>query len=238
MDRITRYLVSSVLVLLSTSPAIGVSTAHSDSMSPLVALQAVVQLARFRSVELRNGGKVILRHAPVQQVTLLKGSLNYTHVTIASGDRLVIDKCRIKCPPGYKLEVEIAAPDIAGISIADGGTIEVRGPFPRRNEIKAAVSQGGVIDIRQMTVDSVTASIEQGGTILTKPHSVLIASVLQGGNITYWGEARVISSDQHGGAVTKGPAEAANKPLWVFGASFSSVPPIPGSPIQPVRNLF
>lgn len=211
-------------VLLLISPAIRVSTAHSESMSRPVGSQTVVPVGRFGSVELRNGGKVFLRHGATQRVTLLKGSPVHTQITIAGGDQLVIDKCRNKCPRGYELEVEIVAPDIAGISIADGGTIEVQGSFPRREEIRVAVSQGGTIDIRSMTVGSVTASVDQGGRIFTKPQSALIAKVLQGGNITYWGDAQVTSSVRHGGVVTKGTADEADKPLLDLGDAFQSVP--------------
>jgi hypothetical protein len=150
----------------------------------------------------------------------------------------MIDKCSTKCPRGYELEIEIVVPDIAGISIADGGTIEGRGSFPRRAEMRVAIRDGGAIDIRSMKVDSVTASVDQGGLIFTRPHTTLIASIHQGGNITYWGEAQVTSSVQHGGVVTKGTASEADKPLSDFGASFSFVPPTPVAPIQPVRNPF
>jgi hypothetical protein len=223
----------SLAVTLLSAPALAMP-------GPVIA-QTVVPLAPFGSVELRDCGKVILHHGPVQRVTLLKGSPDYTQVTIAGGDRLVIDKCRNKCPRGYELEIEIVTPDIAGISSAEGGTIESRGNFPRQAEIKVAVSNGGRIDIRSMTVDSVTASVDQGGRIFTKPQSTMIASVRQGGSITYWGDAEVISSVQHGGVVTKGTAAEADKPLSDFGPSLPSVPPSPIpplSPIQAVRNLF
>ena len=234
----SRFLVTSVLSLLLISPAIRESTAHSESMPRLVGSQTVVQLGRFSSVELRNGGKVFVRHGATQRVTLLKGSPAYTQVTIAGGDRLVINKCRSKCPRGYELEVEIVTPDIAGISIADGGTIEVRGSFPHREEIKVAVSQGGTIDIRSLTVGSVTASVDQGGEILTKPQSAMVARVRQGGIIIYWGDVQVRSSVQQGGVVTKGTPDEANRPLSDFGPYLQSVPPTPPLPVQPVRNLF
>ena len=233
MYKQSRFLMTSVLVLLFLSPAIRVSTAHSESTSLPIGSQNVVSLARFSSVELRNGGKAILRHGPIQRVTLLKGSLDYTQVTIANGDRLVIDKCRGKCPRRYELEVEIVAPDIAGISIADGGTVEVRDSFPRREEIRVAVSQGGAIDIRSLMVDFVTASVDQGGTIFAKPQSTLIASVRQGGQITYWGDAQIRSYVRHGGVVSRGTADEADKPLSDFDPSLQAVPPIP--PVPPIQ---
>jgi putative autotransporter adhesin-like protein len=228
------------LILLISSRAAGLSTTHSELMARPVGSQTVVPLGQFSSVELRNGGKVLVRHGATHRVTLLKGSPDYTQVNIASGDRLVIDKCRNNCPRGYELEVEIVAPDIAGISIADGGTIESRGSFPRREGIRVAVSNGGTIDIRSMTVDSVSASIDQGGRIFTKPQAAMIASVRQGGNVTYWGDAQVISSIRHGGVVTKGTADEASQPLSDFDDSFESepaVPPLPPVQVQPPKTI-
>src|SRR5215510_16501313 len=92
-----------------------------------------------------------------------------------------------------------------------------------RAELKAGVSQGGTIDIRSMLVDSVKASVEQGGSIFTTPQIALFASIEQGGNITYWGEPRVESSVKHGGDVTKGSADQINKPLSELKPSLADV---------------
>jgi hypothetical protein len=208
------------------------------SLPAPLATQAVVPLAPFSSVELRDGGKVIIQHGPTQRVTLVKGSLDYTRVTIANGGRLVIVKCKSHCPRGYDLEIEIVTPDITRISVADGGTIQSRGSFPRQADIGLAVSQGGTIDIRSMAVDSVTASVDQGGRIFTTPQAAMFASVAHGGNITYWGEARVKSSIQDGGVVNRGTAAEADKPLAELGPPLPSLPSIPPLPaIQPVPNL-
>jgi putative autotransporter adhesin-like protein len=203
--------------------------------APVVA-QTAVSLAPFESVELRNGGEVILRHGPTQRVTLLKGSLDYTSVTIADGGRLIINRCKSRCPKGYELEIEIVTPDITGISVADGGTIQSRGNFPRQAKIGAAVRDGGTIDIRSMAADSVTASVEEGGVILTMPQTALFARVFDGGKITYWGDARVESSVRSGGAVTRGTAAEADKPLSELSPSLSLAPIPPVPPVPPVRN--
>jgi hypothetical protein len=212
------------------SPVNKVSTARSETTSASGPGQEVVSLVPFRSVELRGGGKVMLRHGPIQRVTFVQGSPDYTQVTIADADRLVIDKCKTRCPRGYELEIEIVTPDIAKISVADGGTIQSRGSFPRQTEIGVAVSQGGTIDIRSIEVDSVTASVAQGGRIFTNAQDALSANVLNGGIITYWGDARVISSVQRGGDVARGTAAEADQPLSEFG-------PLPPTPITPPTPL-
>jgi hypothetical protein len=201
-----------------------------------VMAQKVVPLTPFNSVELRNGGRAILQHGTTQRVTLLKGSLDYTGVTIAGGGRLVIDKCKSQCPRGYDLEIEIVTPDVARISVADGGTIQSRGGFSRQAEVRVAVNDGGTIDIRSMTVDSVTASVNEGGRIFAKPQAAISASVVNGGVITYWGDARVSKSIKGGGVVTRGTAAEAGQPLSELSPrSESSVPPVP--PLPPIQTL-
>jgi hypothetical protein len=193
------------------------------AMPSTPAAQTEVPVAAFDSIELHDGAKVIFRYGPIQRVTLIKGSLDYTSLTVADGGRLIINKCKSRCPRGYELEIEIVTPDIARIWVNDGGTIQSQGDFPRRAEIKAGVSQGGTIDIRSMLVDSVKASVEQGGSIFTTPQIALFASIEQGGNITYWGEPRVESSVKHGGDITKGTAEQIKKPLSELSPSSPNV---------------
>jgi hypothetical protein len=189
--------------------------------------QTVVPLPPFRSVTLRNGGEVILRHASTHRVTLLKGSTECSGVTIGDGGRLVIDRRRSKCPKGYELLVEVLAPEITEIEVMDGGSIQTRGSFPRQPELGAAVGQGGTIDLRSMTVDYVAAAVNQGGRILTKPQKALAASIAHGGGITYWGNPQVTSSIEKGGVVAKGTAADADKPLMELNPSVPAVPPVP-----------
>lgn len=115
-------------------------------MAPMtsVATQQTVSLAPFTSVQLDSGVKAVLEYGPVQRVTLLKGSADVSVITVTQ-DRLVIDKCRDKCPRGYELHVEIVIPFITGISVAHGGAIESRGNFPRHTAMSLAVSHDGTV---------------------------------------------------------------------------------------------
>ncbi|MGH9959071.1 MAG: hypothetical protein ACREBC_18395 [Pyrinomonadaceae bacterium] len=88
-----------------------------------------------------------------------------------------------------------------------------------------------------MAVDRVTASVDEGGSILTMPQTAMLARILNGGIITYWGDADVKSSVQGGGDVTQGTAAEADKSLSELSPSLPAVPPIPPlPPIQRNRN--
>ena len=197
--------------------------------------QQAVSLAPFTSVQLDSGVKAILQYGSVQRVTLLKGSADVSVITVAQ-DRLVIDKCRDKCPRGYELQVEIVTPLITAISVANGGAIESRGNFPRQAAMSLAVSHGGMVDARAILANNITAAVDQGGSILAKPQITMVASVRSGGVITYWGDAQVTSSTQHGGVVTKGAAADMDRPLPDLEPPVSCPPTPPTPPAGPRRS--
>ena len=176
------------------------------------AAQTTVPVPQFRSVELRNGGMVILRHGPSQRVTLLQGSVQQTSVEV-DGDWLVIDRAKSVPHRNYRLEIEVVTPWIAEVSVQHGGTLQSRGAFPPQASIEASVSNGGTLDIRSIETDNVEAAVSQGGRIFLKADQSLVASVHQGGIITWWGDARVRRSVRHGGAVVQGAAADVDKPL-------------------------
>ena len=200
---------------------------------PALVTQTSIQVAPFSSVELRNGGKVRILHGPTQSVKIVKGNTANSGLTVNYDGGMVIDRCQHQCPRGYELEVEIVTPVLAKISIAEGGLIQVSGNFMRQPTILLAVNQGGTIDIRSMSVDNVSASVNEGGTILSKPQTAITARVVNGGNITYWGEAQIKSSIRGGGVVVKGADQEANKPLSEFDTPVHSVPPV--APVAPIR---
>ena len=204
-------------------------------MEPVASVepQQTVPLAPFTSVEL-NGVKAVLQYGSPQRVTLLKGSDDISLITVTD-ERLVIDKCRDKCPRGYELQVEIVTPLINSISVANGGRIESLGSFPLHTAMSLAVSQGGMIDARAISANNIAAAVNQGGRILAKPEMTMVASVRNGGVSTYWGNAQVTSSTQHGGAVTKGAADDLDKPLSDVDAPLAC-PPTPAPPASAKRS--
>jgi len=172
----------------------------------------VVQLPPFHSVEVPDGGHVVIKHGAAQRVTLVRGNLDYTKMRVTADGVLVISNCRHECR-GYRSDVEIEMPGITRLLMSDGGWIRVSGAFPRQGEIEVEVDNGGTIDTRSMAVDKVTASVEQGGRIFTVPGSLLFARVSHGGVITYWGNPRVRRWIEDGGVVQKGDAEELGAPF-------------------------
>jgi Putative auto-transporter adhesin, head GIN domain len=159
-----------------------------------------VPAGEFQSVELRNGGRVVIRHGAVQRVTIAEGDERYTRVRLADGKRLIVDRTG-DCPRGHRVSVEITTPHLAAARVSNGGSIVVSGAFPAQTSIEASVDQGGTVDVRSIRADDVEATVYSGGRIFATAERTLEASVESGGAITYWGGARVRRSVRDGGVV-------------------------------------
>jgi hypothetical protein len=202
------------------------------------AAQTVVPVGPFSSVKADGGhNRITLRYGATQRVTLLSGDRQHTQIT-TDGDRLVINNCRLDCPRGYKVEIEIVTPVIKGISLSNGGLIQSRGEFPAQGEISVAVDNGGMIDIRAITVNNVTAAVHDGGKIFARPRNGLVVSIADGGAVTYWGNPQNITKAiKRGGVVEKGEAADADKPLSEIGSAAPPVPAVPRAANKP-RGQF
>lgn len=200
-----RLIIASAIALAGATP-------------PPLAAQTQVPVAQFRSIELNGGGHVKVRHGPVQRVTIVKGSTQYTDIAVSQpgtrrhrnmvinddGQRLTIDACKRQCPERYDLEIEIETPDLAALAVNGGGQIDVGSGFSRQQSLALAVNGGGGIDARTFPVDSAAASVRGGGSLLVQPRDSMAASVVGGGEVVYWGDPTVTSSIVGGGLVHKG----------------------------------
>jgi len=138
--------------------------------------QAVLPLGSFRSVTLRNGGEVTLRHASNQRVTLLReprAIRGDDRRRRPAGDRSGDGPC----PKGYKLAVEILTPNSTPSASRMAGRSRPVAAFPPQAELRVAVENGGTIDLRSMPVEFVNATVREGGRILTKPRDRLTAKI-------------------------------------------------------------
>lgn len=199
---------------------------------PIIAhCETVVPAPSFKSVALRGGGKVILRHGTEQKVTLVRGTTDQTRITVQD-ERLIVDRCR-DCSHDYQLEVEITTPVFEDLLVTDGGTIATQGTFPARANLRAAVEDGGTIDVRAVEAQSVAALVESGGRILARPQKTLLGSISHGGVITYWGSPHVSSQVEDGGMVTRGKPEEIDKALDELSEGTPALPPVPAVPPVP-----
>jgi hypothetical protein len=207
------------------------------SMTASLVAQTVIPVGPFQSIELHNGGDVIVRHGSAQRVTIVSGSLRSTQVRVIDGQRLVIDNYR-QSHSDDRIQIEVVTPAISALSVSNGGTLQSLGTFPVQAAIRAGVEQGGTIDIRSIAAASVDASIYSGGRIFTNPRETLAGTVRSGGGITYWGAAHVKRSVREGGVVAKGALADAAKPLSELGPGLCDIPPIPALPaVPPISRL-
>lgn len=163
----------------------------------------VVPLAHFNGVGLHGGGRVTLKYGKEQRVTLIKGSTQYTRLTVESGGGLTIDACNSDCPHNYDLDVEIISPDISAIAIEGGGSIAAQGSFPAPARLEVAVNGGGNIDARALTSGAINAAVNGGGKIRISSNGTINAAVSGGGDIVYSGNASVTQAVSGGGSVRR-----------------------------------
>jgi hypothetical protein len=171
--------------------------------APAVATE-LIQVAPFRSVELRGGGDVAVVPGPVQRVTIVDGSSRFTRVRVERDGELRIDACNERCPQFYHLRIEIESPRVPDLAISGGGAITVRGGFRPQPDLSVAIDGGGKIDGRAVDAGAVSAAVNGGGDISVHPRATLSAAVHGGGAIRYSGSPQVTTAIAGGGHVGPG----------------------------------
>ena len=164
----------------------------------------VVPVPQFRSVELRGGGAVTVVPGPAERVTIVEGSSQFTHMRVERDGQLRIDTCDERCPPTYRLRVEIQSPIVPDLAIAGGGAIVTQAGFRPQTHLAAAVHGGGHIDARAVEATAVSAAVNGGGQVLVRPRLSLAAAVNGGGLVRFWGNPQVTTAIHGGGGVLRG----------------------------------
>jgi hypothetical protein len=183
-----RSLIASVaLCLVASAPAIAATD---------------LQLPAFSAIEAHGGGHVVFHHGATQRVTVIKGDLKISQVTVKDG-KLMVDPCPTSCwLRSQELEVEVVAPRIEALAAHGGGSIEAKGPFPSQAKLAVAAHGGGSIDARAIAAETVAASVHGGGSIRVNAIATLAAEAHGGGSITYTGNPHVASSTHGGGSIS------------------------------------
>jgi hypothetical protein len=183
----------------SILPLFAVAVAAS---APALATEPV-PVAPFASVELRGGGEVSIVPGPVQQVTLIEGSTQFTRFTADGRGKLRIDACDDRCPHNYQLRIRIESPRVPSVAIQGGGTIGAVRGFTVQDQLSAAVLGGGTIDMRAVDALDVSAAVNGGGSIAVRPRARLSAAVHGGGEVIYSGNPQVSMAVAGGGDVRR-----------------------------------
>jgi hypothetical protein len=163
----------------------------------------LVPVRAFRSVQLHGGGDVSIVPGPVQRVTILNGSTQFTTFRMRDNGQLQIDACNERCPRNYNLRIQIESPYVPAVAIEAGGTIVASRGFAPQRDVAAAVRAGGTIDLRALSVDEVSAAVNSGGDIYVRPRVSLAAAVHAGGDIHYSGNPQVSMAVSDGGDVSR-----------------------------------
>ena len=163
----------------------------------------VIPTPAFRTVDLRGGGDVTIVPGPVQRVTIVSGSSQYTHIYLWKEGQLRIDACNSRCPRNYPLQIRIESPTVPAVAIEGGGTIVAARGFAPQAHVEAAIHAGGTIDLRAVDAKNVAAAINAGGDIYVRPRSTLSAAVRAGGDIHYSGNPQVSMAVVDGGTVSR-----------------------------------
>ena len=170
--------------------------------APAIATEAI-PTQPFRSIELRGGGDVTLVPGPVQRVTILNGSSQFTHIYMRRDGQLRIDACNERCPRNYNLQIRIESPRAPDVAISGGGTIKAAGGFAPQGQLAAAINGGGTIDVRSVSANEVSAAVNGGGDIFVRPRATLSAAVRGGGDVHYAGNPQVSIAVVGGGDVRR-----------------------------------
>ena len=183
----------------SILPLFAVSLAAS---APAIATE-VVPTQPFRSVELRGGGDVTVVPGPVQRVTILNGSSQFTRIYMQRDGQLRIDACNERCPRNYNLQIRIESPTVPSLGISGGGAIVASPGFRPQGELSVAVNGGGTINARTLDAVNVSAAVNGGGRIFVQPRARLSAAVRGGGEVRYSGNPQVSMAVMGGGDVRR-----------------------------------
>jgi len=168
--------------------------------APAMAVE-VVPVPQFQAIELRGGGELQLRQGPVQRVTLLDGSRQFTNVSVEREGKLRIDACNARCPQHYRLRIEVQSPRVPGLGVSGGGSIRAAGGFAVQDEIAVGVNGGGKVDVRGVEGRDVAVGVNGGGQVLVRARSTLAVGVNGGGEVRYLGHPKVTSAIDGGGTV-------------------------------------
>src|SRR3569833_1764375 len=92
---------------------------------PALAEAQIVPVPSFKAVELRGCGVLFFVPGPVQRVSFVRGSTQFTTVRTDRDGKLLINACFAQCPHNYPLLIRVESPQVPTVAVRAGGTITV-----------------------------------------------------------------------------------------------------------------
>ena len=158
-----------------------------------------LNLPKFSAIEAHGGSHIILHHGATQRVTVIKGDMKVSSVTVV-GDKLLVEECPTWCLHHPELEIEVTTPNpVEALAAHGGGDIDARGPFPRQPKLSVTAHGGGNINASAIPADTVWAEAHGGGEIRVNALTEINAEAHGGGDIHYTGNPPKVHSSVHGG---------------------------------------
>lgn len=99
--------------------------------------------------------------------------------------------------------INIGVPVLYELVQNGGGNIVLKRGFSPTNSFECKIKEGGSIDLSELSVDSIYASIDGGGKILLNARKKLEGKISGGGLIEYLGDPIVESNVSGGGTIRK-----------------------------------
>lgn len=158
-----------------------------------------ISLPAFHAIDIHGGGEVILRHGPVQRVTVIQGDLKKAELKVVGNGTLDISPCKGWCWGSTPFKVEIVSPRIDVLDVHGGGSLKAEGQFPVQPKLTLEVHGGGDLDTRAIPADAIEANVHGGGDAFVQALKSIDAEVHGGGDITYIGNPQQVRAQSHGG---------------------------------------
>lgn len=153
----------------------------------------------FNKVDLSGGGDLFITHSPATRLKVVGSSTCLEWLEADVKSKTLVIKNKKHHPQDCKLKFYISAPELVSIQQGGGGNVKVLAGFDAADSFKYVLSGGGTVDMKEIKVNSFSATINGGGTMLIHVDKQLKAEINGGGSIAYQGNPEVISNIAAGG---------------------------------------
>lgn len=157
----------------------------------------------FSKIVTHGGGNLNISYSNEHTLEVKTTSTCFELITISvSSKTLYIDVQNLQST-NCNCIINIGVPVLHELVQNGGGNVVLKRGLSPTNSFVCKIKGGGDIDLSELSVDSLYASIEGGGKILLNARKKLEGKISGGGLIEYLGEPTVESNVSGGGTIRK-----------------------------------